>query len=187
MQAPSPTEQQHTLGHVKDASEQLLSLIGDLLELTALKQRRRRYQCAELDPREPMKDAIDSGERTSRACHAERREPDIVPMMRSDRRRLRKRSRHLIENAFKFTREGRVRYNVSDRRRPGDLHRQRHGHRHSGGSAAFVFDEFRQVDGTRTREFGGSGLGLSLARRLAQLVQGEITLTSIAWRDRCSR
>jgi signal transduction histidine kinase len=41
-----------------------------------------------------------------------------------------------------------------------------------------VFDEFRQVDGTRTREFSGAGLGLSLARRLAELVHGEITLTS---------
>ena len=38
--------------------------------------------------------------------------------------------------------------------------------------------EVRKVDGTRTRQFSGSGLGLSLARRLAGLVQGEITLTS---------
>jgi len=41
-----------------------------------------------------------------------------------------------------------------------------------------VFDEFRQADGTRTRQFSGSGLGLSLARRLARLVHGEITFVS---------
>ena len=37
-----------------------------------------------------------------------------------------------------------------------------------------MFDEFRQVDGSTTRRYGGSGLGLSLARRLAQLLGGDI-------------
>jgi signal transduction histidine kinase len=41
-----------------------------------------------------------------------------------------------------------------------------------------IFDEFRQVDGSTTRGYGGSGLGLSLARRLARLVHGDISLTS---------
>jgi len=41
-----------------------------------------------------------------------------------------------------------------------------------------IFDDFRQLDGTLTREYGGSGLGLALARRLARLVQGDITVTS---------
>ena len=41
-----------------------------------------------------------------------------------------------------------------------------------------VFDEFRQVDGSSTRRYGGSGLGLSLAQRLARLLGGEIFLKS---------
>jgi signal transduction histidine kinase len=104
--------------------------------------------------------------------------PEIVPMMCSDRRVIAKTLKALIENAFKFTREGRVgitlqiagdrvTYTVDDT-----------GVGIPAEAQAFVFDEFRQVDGTRTREFSGPGLGLSLARRLAGLVQGEITLTS---------
>ncbi|HEX5580768.1 MAG TPA: ATP-binding protein, partial [Gemmatimonadaceae bacterium] len=43
---------------------------------------------------------------------------------------------------------------------------------------AMVFDEFRQVDGSATRRYGGSGLGLALSRRLARLLGGDIELVS---------
>jgi len=48
----------------------------------------------------------------------------------------------------------------------------------SDDAQRFVFDEFRQEDGSATRRYGGSGLGLAIARRLAQLLGGEITLSS---------
>jgi signal transduction histidine kinase len=175
---PITGEQQRTLDHVKDASEQLLTLIGDLLELTALKHETIVASISEFDPREPIRDAIASAKGRRGQVTLEVEHPEIVPMMRSDRRVVAKTLKALIDNAFKFTREGRVgvtlqiagdrvTYTVDDTGIgiPSEAH-------------GLVFDEFRQVDGTRTREFSGSGLGLSLARRLAALVHGEITLTS---------
>jgi signal transduction histidine kinase len=175
---PISSEQQNTLEHVKDASEHLLTLIGDLLELTALKQDALVATISEFDPREPVRDAVATARGRRAQVSLEVAHPEIVPTMSSDRRVIAKALRALIDNAFKFTREGRVRvvlqidgdratYTVDDTGVgiPTDAH-------------LLVFDEFRQVDGTRTREFAGSGLGLSLARRLAGLVQGEITFTS---------
>jgi signal transduction histidine kinase len=175
---PITDEQQRTLDQVKDASDQLLALIGDLLELTALKRGTIEAMAAEIDPRDPLRDAIAATKGRREQVTLEITQPEIVPMMRSDRRTVAKVLKILLDNAFKFTRAGRVHCSVEiDRERvtyavedtgvgiPREAHR-------------FVFDEFRQVDGTTTREFGGSGLGLALARRLARLVGGDITLES---------
>jgi signal transduction histidine kinase len=175
---PITEEQQHTLEHVKDSSEHLLTLIGDLLELTALKGDASAVNISEFDPREPLRDAIASAKGRRSHVSLEVAQPEIVPMMHSDRRTVAKALKALIDNAFKFTREGCVRVTLQI---AGD--RVTYAIEDTGVGIApeahrLVFDEFRQVDGTRTREFSGSGLGLSLARRLAHLVHGEITLVS---------
>lgn len=49
----------------------------------------------------------------------------------------------------------------------------------------YIFEPFRQLDGTMTREHGGSGLGLSIAKRLIELMGGEITLASTVGQGSC--
>ena len=43
---------------------------------------------------------------------------------------------------------------------------------------ALIFDEFRQVDGTATREYSGTGLGLAITRKLVEMMGGDITVHS---------
>jgi len=175
---PVTTEQRESLLQVKDASEQLLSLIGDLLDLTALKRGSLGVLIAEVDPRDPLRDAVAAARGRRARVALEVALPDLVPMVRTDRRAVAKALQALIDNAYKFTREGsvhvslrvsgdRIVYSVQDTGIgiPADAH-------------GAVFEEFRQVQGGLTREFGGSGLGLSLARQLARLVHGDITMTS---------
>jgi len=163
---------------VKEASERLNALIGNLLELTALKRDVMSASVTEFDPRDPIRDALAGARGRREQVRLEVSQPEIVPMMRSDQQTIAKTLKALIENAFKFTREGsvkvalrvvgdRVRYCVEDT--GVGIPREAHD---------LIFDEFRQVDGSRTRAFSGSGLGLALARRLARLVGGDITFLS---------
>jgi signal transduction histidine kinase len=175
---PINREQQDTLEQVKQSSEHLLSLIGDLLELTALKRGDVGVTPDEVDPRQPLRDAVAAAKGRRDNVILEVVEPEAPPMMRTDARTVTRTLRALLDNAFKFTRQGRVRVSVEV---VGDrvvyavedtgVGIPDHAHK-------LVFEEFRQADGSTTREFGGSGLGLALARRLARLLHGDISLAS---------
>jgi signal transduction histidine kinase len=176
---PVTEEQRRTLSQVKTSSQHLLDLIGDLLELTTLKRGGLDIKAAAFDVRDPLHDAIASTRGRSDSVALRVREPDQRILMVSDRRKISKLLVALLSNAYKFTSSGEIRisvslagdhvvYTVEDTGIgiPEEMHRQ-------------VFDEFRQVDGSTTRRYGGSGLGLSLARRLAQVLGGDIFVDSV--------
>ncbi len=175
---PVTEEQKHTLEQVNAASEHLLTLIGDLLELTALKRGALDLELAELDPRVPMRDALKAAKGKRDGVELNVSEPDIVPPMIGDGRMLSKVIRVLLTNAYKFTRAGQVRVSLEIANERVVYYVSDTGIGIPGDAIHSIFDEFQQVDGGLTREYGGSGLGLALGRRLARLLHGDITVTS---------
>ncbi|GAA4330176.1 response regulator [Pigmentiphaga soli] len=97
----------------------------------------------------------------------------------TDGQRLQQILRNLLSNAFKFTERGqvalraaaaapgRVRFDVVDS-----------GIGIEASQLEVIFEAFRQADGTTSRKYGGSGLGLSISRQLAHLLGGDITVAS---------
>jgi signal transduction histidine kinase len=90
---------------------------------------------------------------------------------------------NLAGNAIKFTRQGSVHIQLY---RPDDSHWAIEVSDTGPGIAledqAYIFEAFQQLDGTVTREQGGSGLGLSIVKQLTVLMDGQITLTSqVGW------
>jgi len=174
---PVTQDQQQTLAHVKSSSEQLLSLIGDLLELTALRRGAGEVTVSRFDIREPIQEVVEL---------TTGRRPEVLldvtmppsTTIESDRRLIRKILGALLSNAYKFTHSGHVAFGASVL---GD--RVRYEVHDSGigipaEALAVIFEEFRQVDGTTTRQYGGSGLGLTLARRFARMLGGDIVVQS---------
>jgi signal transduction histidine kinase len=175
---PVTDDQMQTLTQMKSSSEKLLELISDLLELTALKRSDLVVKASDFDPRDPLRAAIEAaiGPRPGVALVVE--DAGDLPRMRSDLRKAGRLLVALLNNAFKFTERGEVRVSVRVRDARAIYRIADTGIGISPAAQAFVFDEFRQEDGSATRRYGGSGLGLAIARRLARILGGDITLSS---------
>ncbi|MFH5187235.1 sensor histidine kinase [Paenibacillus sp. TAB 01] len=111
---------------------------------------------------------------------------DIPDIVYSDAVRLQQVLRNLLSNAFKFTLEGKVVLRIEtvtleERGKAGEwiaFRVQDTGIGISEAMQAPIFEAFRQADGSISRRFGGSGLGLSIGRALAQLLGGFLELES---------
>ncbi|NUQ21797.1 MAG: HAMP domain-containing histidine kinase [Gemmatimonadaceae bacterium] len=177
---PVTPEQQTTLRQVKGASERLLELIDNLLDLTQLKRGDAAAAVDHFDPRDPLNEAVLVTPGKPAAVELKISIPDLLlPQMRSDRRKITKIVSALLANAFKFTPQGEVRASVDVRNGRVVYVVQDTGIGIPIETQEIVFEEFRQGDGSMTRRYGGSGLGLALARGMARLLGGEIDLVSI--------
>jgi CheY-like chemotaxis protein/signal transduction histidine kinase len=166
------------------AGKDLLALINQVLDLAKVESGRQEIALASVDPRSIV-------DHVSRVFTPLARDkglafdvvvaPDLPPAMFTDRRRVEQVLNNLLGNAVKFTTTGGITFRVE---RADD----------GGRRLAFVvadtgigiapenqervFTPFEQVDAAVDRRYGGTGLGLGIARELATLLGGELRLAS---------
>lgn len=180
MSGPLTDKQRGELAHAKRSGERLLELIEDLLELTSLRHGAAEVVVESFDPRDALRVALETVGSAPTGVELRVKAPaSPVPTMRSDRRKITKILVSLLGNAFKFTPRGSVTASVQIGDGTVQYRVQDSGIGIPPAAREAVFDEFRQLDGTATRRYAGSGLGLTLARKLAQVLGGEITLESV--------
>jgi signal transduction histidine kinase len=179
LSGPLTEDQRDTLTQVKGASERLLALIEDLLELTTLKRGDAELRVETFDPRDALREVVETTPGRPPQVDVEVSAPEVLlPLARTDRRKLVKILTILLSNAYKFTPRGTVRVALEVRNGRAAYHVQDTGIGVAPEAREMIFEEFRQADGSHTRRYGGSGLGLALARRLARLLGGDLDLTS---------
>jgi signal transduction histidine kinase/CheY-like chemotaxis protein len=105
--------------------------------------------------------------------------------VRGDRRRLGQILSNLIDNAVKFTERGEVSVKLARTDGGWRFEVRDTGVGFDPSEADQVFQPFRQGDGSMTRRFGGVGLGLSLARRVARAMGGDISAEGARGRGAC--
>jgi PAS domain S-box-containing protein len=109
--------------------------------------------------------------------------PDLPPLVRGDPGRLRQVLINLVGNAVKFTPAGEVVLRAAPVRSDGERVEVEFVVRDTGigipaGKLESVFEEFAQADVSTTRRYGGSGLGLSISRRLVGMMGGALSVES---------
>ena len=175
----------------KSANAQL-ELIGDVLDISRIESDRLELELAAIMPRQILEE-IGSVFRlacTTKGLDLVLEMPENLPeWVETDGLRLRQILSNLVSNALKFTHEG----SVTVRTRvvgEGDETRLRFQVRDTGigfesHKAEQLFEAFRQADGSTTRKYGGSGLGLSICRHLVQALGGTIQAQSSPGEGAC--
>jgi len=181
----TPLQRRH-LQMVHDAGDVLMTLLNDILDLSKIEAERITLESIPISVGGVLDaamgllsaHALESG-LTARVEVA----PDVPLRVRGDPTRLRQVLTNLIGNAVKFTHEGSVVARVSVADTVDGMVSLRFSVRDTGvgiapDKLAAVFKDFSQADASTTREYGGSGLGLSISRRLVQLMGGELSVSS---------
>jgi CheY-like chemotaxis protein len=179
-------EQRKRLGLVRQSADDLLSLVNDILDLSSMEAEKLTLQPTDVDPVVLANRVIDLL-RPRAAARGDEIVLDLASGMprrlRLDGHRWRQILTNLIGNAVKFTENGRITVTLSADARPGGGLVLRGAVIDSGigirkEAQAGLFEKFRQVDASATRQHGGTGLGLAISKGLCQLMGGEIGVDS---------
>jgi two-component system sensor histidine kinase/response regulator len=163
----------------------LLELINDILDFSKFEAGKMEFESQPFDLHELTADVallLVGAARQKRIELVVRYAPDLPTWVRGDMGRIRQIITNLCGNAVKFTEEGYVLIDVSGTVTDGTLNAQiavqDTGIGITQEHTSRIFDEFTQAESSTTRRFGGTGLGLTISRRLARAMGGDITVQS---------
>jgi PAS domain S-box-containing protein len=181
------TDDQHqVLRKLLSAGRSLLSIVNNVLDLSKIEAGEMALELEAFDLPELVRDLSQMLSPQAGSKGIELRviaESQVPRRVMGDVTRLRQILTNLLNNAIKFTAEGRVDLKVSCIDQGAGRLRMRFEVTDTGigiepAALERLFTPFTQADVSTTRRFGGTGLGLSIARRFVELMDGEIGVSS---------
>ncbi|MCP3872003.1 MAG: response regulator [Desulfobacteraceae bacterium] len=171
---------------VQSSGESLLNLLNDILDFSKIEAGKVKLECIDFRLHQTVENIVESSAGLAENKNLELIciiKPNVPDMIQGDPGRLRQILSNLISNAVKFTEEGEVvirvalinetdenafiRFEVKDTGIGIDTKAKKH-----------IFNEFAQEDGSTTRKYGGTGLGLNIAKQLTEMMGGKIEVES---------
>jgi signal transduction histidine kinase len=159
----------------------LLRLIDDILDLSRIESGHLEIDTQDVDLAPQLAAIAEAVSPLAMAkdLHVTVKLPAELPLVRCDIDRVRQILTNLIGNAIKFTDAGMVRVTAEARPSAVAINVTDTGVGIPEAQLGRIFDEFVQVDPTLARRQGGTGLGLAIASRLARLMGGDISVSSV--------
>ncbi len=187
LDTPLSEEQQEFAQIVNEAAQGLLTIINDILDFSRIEAGKILLEQIEFEPLhivEGVAEVLAARARDKGLSLMTFVSPDIPRVLHGDPGRLRQVLLNLVSNAVKFTARGEVDVQASLLARDAEqvtLHFSISdtGIGLSETARRRLFQPFTQADGSTTRQYGGSGLGLSISKRLVEIMGGEIGMESV--------
>jgi two-component system, NtrC family, sensor kinase len=172
---------QNMVERVSANSKRLLALINDFLDLSRIESGRMELVSQPISPTklvDKWKSQVGVLAEQKKLGFVVDIDPQIPPEILGDEDALSKIVVNLLSNAFKFTQEGQVSLTLRRQEENWSIEVTDTGIGIPPHAREYIFEEFRQVDGSSKRQFGGTGLGLAIVQKLARLMGGSVTLKS---------
>lgn len=180
-QSPLAPLQDEAVMRMERNARALLELVNDLLDYSRLEAGRAALQLERVDVAEVVNEIVEDYREETKDKRVELNAEVSAELgqVLTDKHKLQQALSNLIGNAVKFTSAGSVTVMAA----PLDgsrwfLEVSDTGIGISRDALGYIFDEFRQVDDRLARSYGGTGLGLTITRKIVELLEGEISVES---------
>ena len=175
-----PEKIREVLERLEKNGRHLLGLINDVLDLSKIEAGQLILSLNDYSMGEVVQTAITAVEALAveKKLELKTRIPQDLSIARGDEQRIAQVLLNLLGNAIKFTEKGEVRVEVTDSDETFLVSVADTGPGISEADQKIIFKEFKQADGSSTREKGGSGLGLSIVKKIVKMHGGRIWVES---------
>jgi two-component system sensor histidine kinase/response regulator len=186
LETPLTHEQRDYANTVRNSAEALLTVINDILDFSKIEAGKLELEIVAFNLAETVEDVAEllaeqaQSKGLELVCDVP---PDLPDRLRGDPGRLRQILVNLVGNAVKFTNQGEVLIQVREASRDEASVRLHFAVSDTGIGISEegqkrLFQPFSQVDGSASRKYGGTGLGLTISRQLCERMGGTITVAS---------
>lgn len=179
-------DQQHKALLAKSSAESLLTLINDILDFSKIEADKMGLEFYDFNLRGMLGDFAET-----MALKAQNKGLEVIlditkveqSMVKGDQGRIRQVLTNIVGNAIKFTQHGEIIIRVAtvpvgQRKLLLSCSVQDSGIGIPENKLETLFDTFSQIDASTTRKYGGTGLGLAITKKLCQLMNGDINVSS---------
>ena len=179
-------EQKDFVDEIKKSSESLLTIINDILDFSKIEAGKMVMENVEFDIRSVIEDIAVLAASTVQENNIEVNSliyTDVPKKLCGDPGRLKQVLNNLVKNAVKFTNQGEITITVKQELETKDYITVKFEVSDTGigipeDKLETIFESFSQADASTTRNYAGTGLGLTISKKIVEMMNGEISVSS---------